>query len=295
VAVRSNNDGIRKTAFALLATFYTVLIYVGPAAALAAIAVTSGSGRFAVLAGAPLLYPFGFVVVAGTLARIHAGKLVTGRFARSTSVPAYFDRRLYGLCWTAVFYFTPIYSLVLGLPVAKALLFRLFGYTSSLEFTTYPDTWIRDLPLLDLRPGAYISNRATLGTNMVMSDGTILVDRIVVGERTLVGHLAKIAPGVELGANVQIGVGVGIGIRTHIGDNVQIGPMAFVEHFVRIEAGARVGGSSYVGSRSRIAAGVVIPGGSVIPQGTHLRSQADLKQLRAHIVQRDSQLELHVG
>ena len=64
---------------------------------------------------------------------------------------------------------------------ADALALRLFGYKGSLDVTIYPDAWLRDLPLLDLSPGAYVANRATMGTNMVRPDGTILVDRITVG------------------------------------------------------------------------------------------------------------------
>jgi hypothetical protein len=49
--------------------------------------------------------------------------------------------------------------------------FRLFGYRGSMKFTVYPDTWIRDLPLLMFGEGAYVSNRATLRTNIVLSNG----------------------------------------------------------------------------------------------------------------------------
>jgi hypothetical protein len=52
------------------------------------------------------------------------------------------------------------------------LAFRLLGHRGSLDFKVDPDTWIRDLPLRDLGPGAYVSNRATLGTNMVLSNTT---------------------------------------------------------------------------------------------------------------------------
>ena len=283
-----------RTWFATLAPLYLVMTYMGPAAALVAAGcvTTSHLIRLAVLTTTPVLYPVGFVIVVGALARLHAAKIVAGRFARSMSSPGYFHRRLYGLCWTAIYYFTPVYSLVLAFPGGRAALFRMFGYKGSLDFTVYPDTWIRDLPLLQLKRGAYVSNRATLGTNMVMSDGTILVDRIVVGERALVGHLAKIAPGVVIGDGAQVGVGAGIGIKTQIDDNVQIGPMTFVEHYVRIGKGARIGGAAYVGSRCRIGAGVLIPGGAVIPQGTIIETQADLRALRAHIVERDSHGEL---
>jgi hypothetical protein len=69
---------------------------------------------------------------------------------------------MYGLCWTSLYYCKPVYHFCLCVPWLKALVFRLFGYRGDLNFTVYPDTWIRDLPLLDFGKGAYISNRATL-------------------------------------------------------------------------------------------------------------------------------------
>jgi hypothetical protein len=78
------------------------------------------------------------------------------------------------------------------------MVFRLFGYRGSMNFTIYPDTWIRDLPLLKFEDGVYVSNRATLGTNMVLSNGFLLVGEITLRAKALVGHLAMLAPGVTL-------------------------------------------------------------------------------------------------
>ena len=76
------------------------------------------------------------------------------------------------MCWTSLYYCAPAYYLCLSLRPLKALAFRLLGHRGSLDFKVDPDTWIRDLPLRDLGPGAYVSNRATLGTNMVLSNTT---------------------------------------------------------------------------------------------------------------------------
>lgn len=85
---------------------------------------------------------------------------------RALSCQQYVDRRLYGLCWSCLYYFTPIYYLVLSIPILKHIVFRAFGYKGSLNITLYADTWIRDLPLLEIGKGVYIANKATIGTNM---------------------------------------------------------------------------------------------------------------------------------
>jgi acetyltransferase-like isoleucine patch superfamily enzyme len=186
---------------------------------------------------------------------------------------------LYGACWTSVFYFKPIDALLLAWPGAKGLL-RLFGYRGSPSVVTYPDTWIRDLPLLKIGPGAYLSNRATLGTNMVMTDGTLLVDEITIGANALIGHLATIGPGALVGDGAQVGVGVGVGIRCRIGARVQVGPRAFLDHYVEVGEGARIGTRAYVGPRAKIAPGVVVPVNAFVPPGKRVQTQAEADQLK---------------
>ncbi len=102
--------------------------------------------------------------------------------------------------------------------------FRLFGYRGQMDFTVYPDTWIRDLPLLKFGKAAYLANRSTIGTNMALSNGKILVDTIEVGENATVGHLTMLAPGVSVGANSEVGAGCEIGIRVRIGSESLIQP-----------------------------------------------------------------------
>lgn len=72
--------------------------------------------------------------------------------------------------------------------------------------TVYPDTWIRNLPL-EIGECAQVPNRATLGTNMCLHDGTILVDEVRIGEGALIGHLSMIAPGAVIGDHAEVGVG----------------------------------------------------------------------------------------
>jgi hypothetical protein len=122
---------------------------------------------------APLVYAIVFPLVAGVLSRLFCNGIVPGKFPRDLSHPIYRQRRYYGLCWTALYYCKPVYYVCLTIPCLKWLTFRLFGYRGQMDFTVHPDTWIRDLPLLDLGKGAYVANRATLGTNMPLKNGKI--------------------------------------------------------------------------------------------------------------------------
>jgi hypothetical protein len=104
--------------------------------------------------------------------------IVPGKFPRDTGHFVYGPRRLYGLLWTLLYYSGPLYWLILTVKPLKSLVLRAFGYTGSLNFVVYPDTWIRDLPFLRIRDGAYLSNKATIGTNICLPDGTIVVDKV---------------------------------------------------------------------------------------------------------------------
>lgn len=168
-----------------------------------------------------------------------------------TAVAAYFHRRLYGLCWTAVYYSGPLYFAVLSVPVMKRWVFRMFGYRGAMDFTIYPDTWVRDLPLLDFGAGSYLSNKATIGSNMIFirnGQKIIEVGRIKVGKNAMVGHLTMIGPACEIGDDVQIGVGCGIGRKVKIGERAIIGDTVVLDHGAKVEACAIVTTRSYVGT-----------------------------------------------
>jgi len=265
----------RQAVFKLLVPLYLsfipgipLLVCVVPLLTLSAPAL-----RMGVLLVSPILYTLVYVVVAGLLSLPHQDAIVAGRFPRQLGHPIYFHRRLYGLCWTAVFYFKPVFFLALSFPLFKIIMFRLFGYRGSMDFTTYPDTWIRDLPLLDLGKGAYLSNRATIGTNIALPDGTILVDKVKVGNGALVGHLCMLAPGAEIGDNSEVGAGCGIGLRTVVEEGVKIGPYCYIEHGVRIRAKARIGAWTYVRGGARIDERQSFSSGIVVPRKRRLSEE----------------------
>lgn len=215
------------------------------------------------------LWALVFLILAGALSLPHQFAVVAGKVRRDVSNRLYFHRRLYGLCWTAVFYNKPAYFLCLNMPFLRWMVFRLFGYRASMNFTVYPDTWIRDLPLLYFEDGVYVSNRATLGTNMVLSNGFLLVDGITLRANALVGHLVMLAPGVTLERGAEVGVGSAIGIRTTLEAGAFVGPCCVIEHGVRICKDASVSAHSYVGSRARVSEGVQLPpAAKILPRTT---------------------------
>lgn len=227
----------------------------------------------------PVAYAASFVITAGLLSTPFQRAIIPGKFPRDLKHPVYGARRMYGLCWTSVYYFKPVYYLCLTIPALKRLTFRLFGYRGSMDFTIYPDTWIRDLPLLDFGPGSYIANRATVGTNMALQDGTILVNHVKVGARSMVGHLTLLGPGVTLEDDVVIDVACGIGLGVHLGAGAHVAGLASLHHFSRVGAGAKVGVEAYVGLKAKVAPHLNVPACAIVPPSTHLKTQADVDAL----------------
>jgi carbonic anhydrase/acetyltransferase-like protein (isoleucine patch superfamily) len=260
--------------FSVITHAIALAVYGLPLAAIAAVsaALPGPAAPLLWLAAAPLVYPTLFVLIAAVISRPFQRSIVPGKSPRDVQHPVYRVRRIYGLCWTCVYYNKPVYFLALTLPWLRTVMFRGFGYRGSLDFTIYPDTWIRDLPLLDFGPGAYVANRATLGTNMALSDGTSFVDRIVVGARATVSHLVVLAPGVTVGARAEVGATSVVGIRVAIGDRVNVQPHATVNHAARIGDGATVGTAAYVGAAAVVEAGAHVAAAGNVPNRSRVAS-----------------------
>lgn len=276
---------MRKALFFALSPLYLLLIFGAPFAISAQFYLLAPSLnlRLIMLLVAPLLYAVLYLLIAALLSLPHQKAIVAGRFPRDVSHSVYFHRRLYGLCWTAVYYFTPIYHLALSLPFLKNLVFRLFGYKGDLAFTTYPDTWIRDLPLLKFGKGAYLSNKATIGTNIALADGSILVEAVTIEAEALIGHLVMLAPGTYIKRGAEVGVGTAIGLKTTVGEGVKINPGCSLEHGVKIGANAKIGSVTYIASAVSIAADIVIPGGVTIPARARIATQEEAQFFAGHI------------
>ena len=275
--------------YALLACAMLLSIFGLPLVAAAEVCARLGIGSLALLVAVPT-YVVAFVLVAGLLARPFVSSIVPGKFRRDLRDPAYRRRRLYGLCWTAVYYFKPLYFVCLSVPALKRLLFRLFGYRGSMDFTVYPDSWIRDLPLLDFGPGAYVSNRATIGTNVALRNGTLLVDRVTLGPRAMVGHLAMLSTGVSLEEGAEVGVGCAVGSKCVLRKDADLAPCCAMGHLAELGAGARVGFMSWVGSAARVGPGVVLPPHTSLPNRARVEDAEAAAQFLSSAIARLSDL-----
>lgn len=264
---------------ALMPLYLLAIVAVPSAVATAPVlyAPTAALRLFA-LSLAPAVFGISYPLFCGILSRPTRWAVVAGRFPRDLGHPVYGPRRLHALCWTALYYCTPIYHVVLAIPWLKRVTFRLFGYTGSTRFTVYPDTWLRDLPLLEIGEGAYLSNRAAIGTNMCLLDGSILVRPVRIAPGALIGHMS-LCPGVSVGKRAQVGVGVAVGANCRIGHRARISPCAGINHGAKIGADAEVGAGAYVGESARIGPGLRIPPCAIIPDGSIVNSTGAVRIL----------------
>lgn len=227
----------------------------------------------------PIVYAVVFALVAALLSIPHQKGIIAGKFPRDVGNPVYFHRRLYGLCWTALFYCKPVYFIVLSIEPLRHCVFRLFGYRGKLNFTIYPDTWIRDLPLLDFGEGAYIANRSTLGSNICLQSGEILVGRISIGDRSVLGHLAVIGLDSKMDSDSEIGVGTTTGIQVTVGRGTKVGAICGLNHGSSIGDECDVGSMSYIGSGTRVHSGVHLPAASVSPDYVTIKDASQVSRI----------------
>lgn len=282
MVARSTGASWRRALVQILVPVYLTVIAGTPVLAVAAgLRASSGSVWWPLIVGVtPIFAVVLYVVLCGCLSIPFQVAITPGRFPRDLGNRVYGPRRLYGLCWTAVYYCPPAYHAVLAIPILKRLTLRLFGYRGALDAVFYPDTWIRDLPLLDIGPGAYIANRATLGSNICLASGDILVNRISVGSHAMVGHLAILGLGDEIGPGAEIGVGTTLGMNVKVGADAVVGAIVGINHGATIGSRCRIDSMVYIGKKSVIADGLHISYGSVVPDRAIIRTQEDADRCR---------------
>lgn len=272
-----NSRRIAPGLFPFMCATYTLLITGLPILAVAAVvAALPSPWNIIALVPAPIVTIGVYLATAGLLSIPHQQAIVAGKFRRDVSNALYFHRRMFGLCWTMVYYNAPAYHAALAFPMTKKMLFWLFGYRGETTFTTYPDAWIRDIPLLSFGKNAYISNKATLGTNMVLRNGKIIVGPVTVGANSVVGHLSAVGPGTEIGCDSEIGVGAILGVGVRVGSGVTIGGAARVDHMTVVGDRTFVGQCAFIGRNSVIGSGLRIPACALVPAGTTLQTQEDV-------------------
>jgi UDP-3-O-[3-hydroxymyristoyl] glucosamine N-acyltransferase len=142
-----------------------------------------------------------------------------------------------------------------------------------MDITTYPDSWIRDLPLVKAGRGVYLANRCVVGTNLCLNDGSILVGKCTFGDGAMIGHLAMFGLGTSIGKQSELGVKAALGLHITVDDNVQVGPGAEVNHGTHISSGARIGTSAVIGIKCRIGENITIKPGASIPPGAVILTQ----------------------
>ena len=234
--------------------------------------------RFCFFLLSPFIYISTYLLTAGFFCIPFRPGIVAGKFPRNLSHPVYGARRGFGVCWSSVYYFTPVYFAALSIGPLKRALFRMFGYKGSMNFTIYADSWIRDLPLLTFGEGAYISNKATLGTNLCLKSGDILVGPISIARKGLVGHLAIVGLGSTLAEEAEVGIGVAFGLKCYLGKHSKIAPSSAVNHGTHIGDNCSIGAASYIGVKCVIKDNVNLHAGANIPAGAIISSQDEAER-----------------
>lgn len=232
--------------------------------------------KLGVLAAAPFVFSLLYIMMAGVLSIPFHKAIVPGKFPRDVKHRVYGARRMYGLCWGAIYYFTPLYFVALSIPSVRKIMFKCFGYRGHPDVNIAPDAWIRDLPVLRLSKGVYVANKSTVGTNMCLINGSILVDHVTLEENCMVGHMAKIGPGCVIGPSSEVGVDAAIGIRAMIGRRSAIKINSLVNHGAEIGSEVDIANCCYIGVKCRIADGLKIPSGANLPEGAELKTQEDV-------------------
>jgi carbonic anhydrase/acetyltransferase-like protein (isoleucine patch superfamily) len=275
-AATSSISDNRRRLFSILLVLYLSVIWGASLGApwLLILLAPSHVTRIIAALVSPGIFVLALVAIAGSLSRITLRAIVSGRFARDLGHVIYGPRRLYGICWTSLYYCPAVYHAILAIPALRRLTFRLFGYAGDLNFTCYPDTWIRDLPLLDIGAGAYLGNRATLGSNICLRTGDIVISGIRIGARAMIGHMAVIGLGDHIGDDAEIGVATTLGMNVTVGARTKIGARCGLDHGTCVGADCVVESACVLGRKVIVAEGVTVKFGSIIPAKSIIGTQS---------------------
>jgi len=189
-----------------------------------------------------------------------------GTFQRLKENKDYQDRLIYTKAFRKFIYNPAILNEILSCTLLKEAFFRIFGYKGALDFTIYPNCWLRDLPLLDIGSNTYLADGILLGTNQVSVDQKVLkVGAIKIGERCVFDQDCKLGYNAKIGNDCVIGIQSSIGLRCRMGDNVKLGEATTIRHGVTIGRDVIVGSETQIGNFSVIEEGVELPEFSRIP------------------------------
>lgn len=196
----------------------------------------------------------------------HLRNIKTGRFPRASEYPIYKSRIVYTKELRSYVYNPALMNAILLEEDLKALFFRTFGYKGQLDFTIYPQAWLRDLPLLDFGQGVYLADNIILGTNQVSLDQQLItVGPIKIGARTITDQNVGIGYKTSIGKDCVIGFRSSIGIKCTIFDAVNIGSITTIGHGTQLGKNVVVGNNCSIGDLCIIEDDVKIPFGTSIP------------------------------
>lgn len=197
--------------------------------------------------------------------------IVPGKVVRKPEDPLY-QKRLRYTHELRVFVYNPVFmNLILSNFELKELFFRTFGYKGNLDFTLYPNAWIRDLPLLDIGEKCYLADGILLGTNRVSIDQKILrVDHVTIGAHTIFDQQCAVGPGTTIGKDCIIGFQSRISAKCSIGDRVRLGEAVSVGSMSEIGADVLIGQGSFISDLVTIEEGAVLPTQTRVPPKSHV-------------------------
>lgn len=196
-----------------------------------------------------------------------------GKFRRTPESSDYAARLTYTTALREFVYNPAALNLILSNAALKAQFFRAFGYTGSLDFTIYPNCWLRDLPLLNIGEKAYLADGIVLGTNQVSTDQRfVTADVIRIGARTIFDQDCMIGYGTSIGADCVVGIRCAVGIKSAIGEGTSIGEMANIGHGCHIGSAVRIGQVCVIGNFSMIEEGVALPDQARLPSFSRVSS-----------------------
>jgi acetyltransferase-like isoleucine patch superfamily enzyme len=191
-----------------------------------------------------------------------------GTIVRDLNDEVYRGRVEYTKELRRIVYNPGLFNEILLNPELKEKFFRAFGYKGNLEFTLYPNSWIRDLALenYDIGEDVYMADGIVLGTNSVtVCQKKLKVGPICIGDRTIFDQGCKIGLKTKIGKDCTFSVNCSIGLVCKIGNNVKVSPASTIMHFTRIEDNVIIGGNCFIGEKAVIKEGANIGANTVIP------------------------------
>ncbi len=202
------------------------------------------------------------------------GNIAPGKFERLNDNPDYVSRLRYTEVLREYVYDPALMNLILTDPALKMSFFRCFGYKGQMEFTIYPNAWIRDLPLLDIGKGAYLGDGIVLGTNQVSIDQKFInVNTIKIGANTIFDQRGAVGYETEIGSNCSLRFDVAIGIKCTIGDNTSVGEKSFIGHGTKIGSQVVVGQGCSIGNMCIIDDDITLDLATTLPAFSHVSKE----------------------